>query len=608
MTKRSFAGFAVFIVGLLSSAATATAEEAAAKALPIGPLQFHMPTVAVPYYHVTVDLDIANHEELFVGELLVNGAVERNYLLADKDHPLPPDQPRNERRLTIAEALKSIRPDHFYTKPTLYVRADWRAGESITLRATVHLGGKKGEAHSGEVSATAPPKGGYWNPAWKHYQSVVLSETAGHPRVGEPVQVTMLVYPDTLNDPNREIRVVHFDPKSGLHHEVPSQIIDFDKSIAEEAPMYDEHGKQKPATFLPTDAVTVMFSADVAARGSAVYLIFHGNPDAPAPQYASDLQVSGEGPGVTVANSTYAFKMHPLNGMLDEVVLKAKPELKFEHKKETNGAIQWNPDVYSPPRAWVHISDWEPGKYDYEFEEQRGPVVYRTRLWGQMPLMPEVTTSMEYEFYAGVPYFRMRSSMHIRHEVAVQALRNSEVVFAREAFSEAAWFDEEHNKIETRNITAAPDLSEWTMADTTPWIAFFDREKGCGYGGIQVNYMNGGLNGELRTLNPFMYVTTGPWIYWTRALAYPYGGRNPQQLVNIPEGSVFLEEWAYLPFELGKTEKNRFDAMGQWQARLTNPLLLHLEAPIDPRMQIPEEIYIEPTKTGWGDDAGYHKE
>ena len=35
------------------------------------------------------------------------------------------------------------------------------------------------------------------------------------------------------------------------------------------------------------------------------------------------------------------------------------------------------------------------------------------------------------------------------------------------------------------------------------------------------------------------------------------------------------------------------------QARLTNPLLVHLEEPIDPRMEIPEEIYIEPTKTGW---------
>lgn len=586
----------------------AGALESQPRPLALHGLEFHMPTVAVPYYHLTVNLDIADQEEVFIHEILVNGTRERNFLLADNDTPLPPDQPRNKRRLTIAEALKSVRPDLFYTRPTLYGRVDWQAGQAVTLGVTLSIGGKEGQRYTGEIQGTTPSRGGYWNPAWKHYQSAVIGETAGFAREGEPVQVSMLVYPDTLSDPDRELRVVRFDPRRGLHEEVPSQVVDYNHSFAAEAPMYDEHGKQKPATFLPTDAVTLAFPANVAPRESAVYLIFYGNPEAPAPAYATDLNVTGDSPGQSVENADYRLKLHPLSGMLDEVTLKSNPEFTFVHKKETNGAIQWNPDVYSPPRAWVHVSDWEPGKYDFNYEEQTGPVVFRTRRWGQMPQMPEVTTSMEYEFYTGVPFFRMRSSMHVRHEVAVQALRNAEVVFAREAFSEAAWYDEEHGRIETRHIISQPDLSEWTMADTTPWVAFFDREKGCGYGGIQVNYMNGGLNGQLRTLNPYLYVTTGPWIYWTRALAYPYGGRNPQQLVNIPEGSVFLEEWAYLPFELGKSDRSRFDALTYWQARLTNPLVVHVEAPIDPRMEIPEEIYIEPAKTGWGDDAGYHKE
>lgn len=605
-----FTKYAIFSVAWVALAAGsgADAQESGAQPLPLGQLELRMPTVAVPYYHATVNLNIANHEEVFIHDISVNGEKERNYLLADKDNPLPPDQPRNKRRLAIAEALKSVRPDQFYTKPTLYTRADWQPGETVAVRVTLSLGGKDGQRYTGETSAVAPGTGGYWNPAWTHYQSAVLSETAGHARVGEPVQVSILVYPDTLADPQREIRVVRYDPRAKQHREVPSQVIDYNHSFAAEAPMYDEHGKQKPATFLPTDAVTVAFAADVDAHASAVYLVFYGNPDAPAPGYATDLHVAGDAPGQSVENAAYRFKLHDLSGMLDEVTLKSKPEFTFVHKKETNGAIQWNPDVYSPPRAWVHVSDWEPGKYNYRYEEVRGPVVFRTRRWGQMPQMPEVTTSMEYEFYAGVPYFLMRSTMHIRHEVAVQALRNAEVVFAREAFSEAAWYDEEHGRIETRPIIAQPDLSEWTMADTTPWVAFFDREKGCGYGGIQVNHMSGGLNGELRTLNPYIYITTGPWIYWTRALAYPYGGRNPQQLVNIPEGSVFLEEWAYVPFELGKTDRNRFDTLSRWHERLAHPLVVHVEAPIDPRMEIPEEIYIEPAKTGWGDDAGYHKE
>lgn len=578
-----------------------------AQALEVGNLALRTPTVAVPFYHFALPIRLPEKSAIYVHTLAVNGRPERNYLLVDKNETLDPERPRNKRRLTIAQALKTPRPEQVYEQPTLIGRADWRNGETCTVGVTLSLGGKTGKVYSGTAKAVAPQTGGYWDPAWAHYHSAVVSETAGVGRVGEPVRVTMLVYPDTLTDPHREIRVVRYDWRREQHREVPSQVVDYDRVISQEAPMYDEHGKRKPATFLPTDSVTVAFPADVEANASSVYLIFYGNPNAPAPNYSTDLQVSGTAPGNTVENSVYRLKLHDLSGMLDEVTLKSKPEYTFVHKKETNGAIQWNPDCYAPPRAWVHVSDWEPGKYDYEYEEVRGPVMFRTRRWGQMPLMPEVTASMEFEFYAGAPYFVMRSTMHIRYEVAVQALRNAEVVFAREAFSEAAWYDLEHKRIETRHIVSAPDLTEWTMADATPWVAFFDREKGCGYGGIQMGYLNSSLSGKLRTLNPYMYVTTGPWIYWTRSLAYPFGSRNPQQLINIPAGSVFLEEWAYVPFELGAKETNRFANLEKWVERLRHPLDVHLEDLSDARMQIPEEIYIEPTKTGWGEDAGYHK-
>jgi hypothetical protein len=68
-----------------------------------------------------------------------------------------------------------------------------------------------------------------------------------------------------------------------------------------------------------------------------------------------------------------------------------------------------------------------------------------------------------------------------------------------------------------------------------------------------------------------------------------------------------MEQWGYVPFELGKTDADRFQNLEQWQGRLTHPLDVHLDEPSDCRMEIPEEIYIEPTKTGWGEDAGFHR-
>jgi len=44
---------------------------------------------------------------------------------------------------------------------------------------------------------------------------------------------------------------------------------------------------------------------------------------------------------------------------------------KFEHRLETNGAVQWNPGVYSPPRPWIHASDWDPPPH---YAEIRGPI------------------------------------------------------------------------------------------------------------------------------------------------------------------------------------------------------------------------------------------
>ncbi|HOE10469.1 MAG TPA: hypothetical protein PLQ35_01040 [bacterium] len=570
----------------------------AAESLNITDLEIHTPTVAVPYYHYTAKLNLPKPDTISVKEIKINSEPERNYFLVDEGETPDPNRPKEWRRMALAYRVKDPHVKKVYSNPTLYGRMDWENGKSYEVEITLQLGDNPKNLYQGKATAAAPANGGYWDPAWKNYQSAVVTESEGIRRTREPVELTMLMYPDTIRDPAREIRVVQYDCQARTHQEIPSQVIDFHEVNMTDPPAYNAKGELLPKMMVPTRCATVLFMASAEAKSSGVYLVFYNNPDAKAPSYPSTLKVSGNSPGIVIENDFYHLKMHKMNGMLDELIIKSKPEYKFVHKKETNGAIQWNPGAYAPPRAWVHISDWEPGKYDYEREEVRGPVALIIRQWGEMPLMPELMCSIVYKFYDGLPYFTFRSTVHVRNNVTVQVIRNSEVVFARECFDEAAWWDARQGKAETRRIVDYPDLTEWIMPDDTPWIAFFDRAKDCGYAGIQMEYLNSGLTAKLRTLNPYLYITVGPWLYWTRALVYPYGSNNPQHLIKIPEGSVFLEQWAYLPFEL-TDDSSPFQDVENLSEVLPKPLHVHLEEPISPEMQVPEEIYIEPTKTGW---------
>ena len=53
---------------------------------------------------------------------------------------------------------------------------------------------------------------------------------------------------------------------------------------------------------------------------------------------------------------------------------------------ETNGAVQWDPDVYAPPHTWVHASDWEAP----EHEIVCGPVFCMFRRWAPLPHLADV--------------------------------------------------------------------------------------------------------------------------------------------------------------------------------------------------------------------------
>ena len=113
--------------------------------------------------------------------------------------------------------------------------------------------------------AAAQPMLTWWNVGWKSCISVNLTETAGRDRVSEPTDVHIALEPGTMSDPNREVRVLHFDGSAWT--EVTSQVYNI---------TWEEDSVK---------SCNVVFLADCPANNSTMYYIYYNNPNAKAPVY-----------------------------------------------------------------------------------------------------------------------------------------------------------------------------------------------------------------------------------------------------------------------------------------------------------------------------------
>jgi hypothetical protein len=488
----------------------------------------------------------------------------------------------------------------------------WEPGKEYTIKISVRIK-KNVKASDDDVWLTktekvkAPGNIAVFDPAWKNFKSVVVTETAGIERKAEPVEVLLAFYPDEAFDLKREIRVVEVNPETHVLTEVPSQVYDLQKYLVEDNLDPDANGKptRDVPIWLPTVSARVAFMADIKANKSKVYLVFYNNDKALVKIYNSNLKVQGEMPGVNVDNGKISIALHPKSGHFDQLTLKTKPEFPLFHRMETNGAIHWNPEIYSPPKPWTHTADWNPPQ---NVNLISGPVTAVTELWGSLRDITEVDASVRYQFYPDVPYFTSSTSLRINETMNCIALRNGEIVFKRELMTHAAWFDVIRNKVITYDVTDMPDLTDLKMEADVPWITFYNEKEKIGFAGIQLDYSNSGLESRERLLNPFIYITGGPWIYWARALSLTFLSSNMQQMVPALKGNYFAEKWAYLIYET-EDGANPYQPVLEWQKRLLNPLRVHLVEEVDDRVsKTVHELFIDKGKSGWEErETGKHK-
>jgi len=571
-------------------------------------IEMNYPVPAIPYYHVKADIELPVSSMIEV-EMAVDGETLRytdlrpEHDLGDLSHPHLTNRPPSGAGLSQDNKL--------YHTPTVIGWVKWEPGRMYDLKVSVRM--KKNVQHdpkdviltySQKITA---PAGSVYDAAWGKYKSVVLSETAGIDRIAEPVEVLLPFYPDEVTDLKREIRVAAFDPATKTVKEIISQVYDIQQYLTEDDMAPDEDGSptRDVPVWMPTVSARVAFLADVPARSSRIFFVYYGNKDAMIKSYNSDLQVKGEAPGLQIENNSISVALHPLSGHFDQLTLKTKAEHPLYHRLETNGAIHWNPEIYAPPAPWTHTSDWNPPQ---NVQFNTGPVISFAEMWGPLRDIPQVDASVRYEFFAGKPYFISTTNLRVNETVQVIALRNAEIVIKRELITHAAWYDALRDEIMEYDVVNMPELTDVKMLDDVPWISFYNKETGIGMAGIQLNYSNAGLENRTRLLNPFFYITGGPWIYWARALSLPFIASNMQQVVPVPKGNFFTERWAYLLYEVEKGQQS-YAPILEWQKKLTSPLRIQLVEEVDERVsKTVTELYIEKGKTGWeGRETGRHK-
>lgn len=609
---RRWPGFLIIICLLLCSFNS----PAYAQQLKLANATIEHPNPAFPYYHFRVDLEIPNPGYLEV-EVFLDGQKMRYLSLKDAKESIDLNRTLIHYRPSFADTY-TLNNSKF-EKPYLVGWLAWQPGKKYNIEVKLRLKNNlKADAKDFILSAStvlsAPREAKAFDPAWKNYKSLVLTETAGIDRKNEPVDIVLAFYADEAKTLKNDLRVVAFDPDTKVLTEVPSQAYDIKYDVIEGDQLDPKASPYTRSTWavpiwVPTTTARIAFQADVPAKSSRIYLIYHNNPHAKEPNYQSALSMKGPAPGLTfdkatgkvrevpavIENEKIKIGLHPHSGALNELTLKSKPNAMLYHKMETNGSVHWAPEAYPPPRPWTHTSDW----MQPSFQAWHGPVVVTTMAKAPLPVIPEVDAAISYKVYRNLPYILTTTSTRVNEPLAVQAMRNGEVVFKRELISHLAWFDPVENKVRTVELDKMADLDEILMEENTPWLSFFNPKTGIAFGGIQMESSITGLEQAPRIVNPYFYCIVGPIVYWSRAMNFTFASSASQLMIQVPRGTQFWEKWAYVLYE-PQPGNNPHASLIEWQKKLTNPLRIRLTEEVEQRVPtVGTEIYIDPSKTGW---------
>ena len=143
--------------------------------------------------------------------------------------------------------------------------------------------------------ARLPEPWAAWARGWAFYKLLEVAESAGLARSREPVETVLEFAADRVTDLRRELRVARIDAENGTLREVASQVC---------GETLDSRAR----------TCRLLLQVDAPANGRVRFLVLYGNPDAELPEYPSDLSVSGEEFGLSIASNHFTAHLSPGTG------------------------------------------------------------------------------------------------------------------------------------------------------------------------------------------------------------------------------------------------------------------------------------------------------
>ena len=426
-------------------------------------------------------------------------------------------------------------------------------------------------------AAELPDPWADWARGWAFYKVLEIVESAGLGRSREPVETAIEFAADQVTDLRRELRVARIDDESGTLSEVPSQVCreTLDGGLR---------------------SCRLLLQVDTPANGRVRFLVLYGNPDAELPEYPSDLSVSGEEFGLSIASNHFTAHLSPQNGQLQRLQFRrgfgAVPygaQLELNTGGEGHGeppGIDWGHDyMASGNYQKFRVTGWSRCP---NYEVIRGPLCVQVRRWGfpRSPLHPVFTPSrlhmdLTYTFYAGLPWFLKESRMDALGPFETNVVRDDEWLFYGMPFSDSVWIDGEGN-LHEGEVPASHENDQWGAG-------FFRRESRDAFIALWLEHRSENC-GPLNHSGAPNLSYFGRGQIWCRAAI--------QGRTEMREGSALFQKNAY--FASHYPEENGPEIVQGLRRRLLNPLLVSegelpgVEAAANGRLGRPGETGLTP--------------